>query len=175
MHNLRHQLRCPALKKKVKYTKLFLFSGTEQPNKSSVKQHALIKTETVTQPAVHPLSRQWPPCSEDKSKQRWINIMQESKTGGRLLFPFLMCINKSTGNAVISLTLVMPLSLLISVTNRKVSRGVLDKSTGLKVCYVEGMHVGRESNILFMFFSFTSDIVQLSLWFFCPQIFLLEG
>lgn len=78
--------------------------------------------------------------------------MQESKTGERLLFPFLMCINKSTGNAVISLTLVMPLSLLISVTNRKVSRGVLDKSTGLKVCSVEGMYVGRESNILFMFF-----------------------
>lgn len=30
-------------KKKVKYTKLFLFSGTRQPTKSSMKQHALTK------------------------------------------------------------------------------------------------------------------------------------
>lgn len=58
MHDLKHQLHCPTLKKKVKYTKLFLFSGTEQPNKSSMKQHVSIKSETVTQPAVHPLSLQ---------------------------------------------------------------------------------------------------------------------
>lgn len=57
-------------KKKVKYITLFLFSGTRQPSKSSMKQHTSIKK-------MPPLSRQWPPCSEDKSKQRWINRSQK--------------------------------------------------------------------------------------------------
>lgn len=65
--------------KKFKCPKLFLLSGTEQLSQAYVKHHAVVKSETVEQPAVHPLFCSDLHVAKNKSKQRWVNIKPESK------------------------------------------------------------------------------------------------